>query len=233
MFRRTHAFVAGLCLALIPLSATAEENFGAILQALPGPVPIVTSPSCLTGGADAEAGADPAFLALYTTPFDEAAGKAVLAYLDSAIAAAPGSAVAPPGPDDFGDLTPTQAFTQGYSRLGLDPTNALDVAALYVFVAWAAQQGDVSALASLYDAELAPMKTQMVGGELRCAFLFNMKDNLAAQRNQMIALSGLLIDGMESHSRSDTLDSLAVDARKVFGDQTGGLRLTPRGLVMP
>ena len=49
----------------------------------------------------------------------------------------------------------------------------------------------------------------------------------------MIALTGLLIDGMESHSRSDTLDSLAADARKVFGDQTDGLRLTTRGFVMP
>ena len=233
MFRRTFARVAGLCLALNPLAATAEENFGAILQALPGPVPVVTSPSCLTGGADAEAGADPAFLAEYTIPFDEEAGKAVLAYLDNAIAAAPGSAVVPPGPDDFGGLTPVEAFTQGYSRLGLDPTNALDVASLYVFAAWAAQQGEVSALASLYDAQLTPVKTQMVGGELRCAFLFSVKDDLADQRNQMIALTGLLIDGMESHSRSDTLDSLAVDARKVFGDQTDGLRLTTRGFVMP
>lgn len=225
--------VVGLCLALFPLASAAEENYGAILQALPGPVPIVTSPSCLAGGAATAKGADPAFLAEYSVPFDDAAGKAVLAYLDRAIAAAPGSAVAPPGPDDFEGLPPVEAFTQGYSRLGLDPTNALDVAALYVFAAWAAQQGDVSALASLYDAQLAPVKTQMIGGELRCAFLFSVKDDLAAQRNQMIALTGLLIDGLESHSRSDTLESLAVDARKVFGDQTGGLRLTPRGLVLP
>ncbi len=225
--------VVGLCLGLIPLASAAEEDYGAILRALPGPVPVVTSPSCLTGGADAAAGADPAFLAEYTIPFDEEAGKDVLAYLDKAIAAAPGSAVAPPGADDFEGLPPIEAFTQGYNRLGLDPTNALDVATLYVFSAWAAQQGDVSALASLYDAQLAPVKTQMVGGELRCAFLFSVKDDLAAQRNQMIALTGVLIDGLESHSRSDTLESLAVDARKVFGDQTGGLRLTPRGLVLP
>jgi hypothetical protein len=233
MLRRTHPFVAGLCLALIPLAATAEENFGAILQALPGPVPVVTSPSCLTDGADAEAVADPAFLAEYAIPFDEEAGKAVLAYLDSAIAAAPGSAVAPPGPDDFQGQTPTQAFTKAYSKLGLDPTNVLDVATLYLAAAWAAQKGEVSALVSLDANRLAAVKAQLVGGEQRCAFLIGVKDDLAAQRNQMIALTGILIDGMESHSRSDTLDALAADARKVFADQTDGLRLTERGFVSP
>lgn len=233
MFRRIHALVAGLCLALIPLSATAQENFGAILQALPGPVPVASSPSCLASGSDVASGADAAFLAGYARPFDADAGQAVLDYLAIAIAAAPAAAVAPPGPADFGGQTPTEALTQAYNSLGLDPTNALDVAALYVFLAWAAQQGDVSALAALHADQLAPVKTQMAGGELRCAFLSSMKDNLAAQRNQMIALSGLLIDGMESHSRSNTLDSLAVDARKVFADQTDGLRLTSRGFVLP
>jgi hypothetical protein len=233
MFCRTHALVAGLCLTLVPFASTAEENYGAILQKLPGPVPVVTSPSCLTGGTDAEAGADPAFLAEYTRPFDEDAGKAVLAYLESAIAAAPGSAVAPPGPDDFEGQTATQAFTQAYSSLGLDPANVLDVATLYLSVAWAAQKGEISALMSLDANRLAAVKAQLVGGELRCAFLNGVKDDLAAQRNQMIALTGILIDGMESHSRSDTLDALAADARKVFADQTDGLHLTERGFVSP
>ncbi len=233
MSRRMQSLVAGLCLALIPQASAAEENYGAILRALPGPVPVATSPSCLTAGADAEAGADPSLLAGYETPFDEAAGKAVLAYLDSAIAAAPGSAVAPPGPDDFVGLTPTQAFTQAYSSFGLDPANALDVAALYLVVAWAAQKGDLSVIVLLEADQMAAVKTQLVAGELRCAYLFSVKDDLAKQRNQMIALTGLLIDGMESHSRSGALDDLAAAARDVFGDQIDGLLLTERGFGTP
>ena len=233
MFRRTFARVAGLCLALNPLAATAEENFGVILQALPGPVPVASAPSCLASGADAAAGADPEFLAGYARPFDADAGDAVLAYLSSAIAAAPASAVAPPGPADFGGQTPTEAFTQAYSSLGLDAANALDVAALYLIVAWAAQEGEISVISSLEADQLEAVKTQLVGGDLRCAFLFSVKEDLATQRDQMIALTGLLIDGMESHSRSGTLDGLAVDARRVFGDQIDGLILTRRGFVMP
>jgi hypothetical protein len=224
MSRRMQSLVASLCLALIPQASAAEENYGAILQALPGPVPVASSPSCLTVGADAEAGADPALLAGYATPFDEAAGKAVLAYLDSAIAAAPGSAVAPPGPADFQGQTPTEAFTQAYSSLGLDPANALDVAALYLVVAWAAQKGDLSVIVLLEADQMAAVKTQLVAGELRCAFLFSVKDDLAAQRNQMMALT---------HSRSGTLDGLAADAHNLFADQIDGLLLTNRGFVTP
>ena len=233
MSRKTLSLVVGLCLGLIPLPSAAEENYGAILQALPGPVPVVTSPSCLTGGAATDKGADPAFLAEYSRPFDDQAGKAVVAYLNSAVAAAPGSAVAPVGPDDFDGRTPTEAFAFWYASLGLDPANALDVAALYLMMAWAAQEDQISVLVSLNSYRVAAVKAQLIRAEQRCAFLLSAKDDLAAQRNQMIALTGILIDGMESHSRSDTLESFAADARKLFNDQIGGLLLIERGFVTP
>jgi hypothetical protein len=233
MSRKVLSLAVGLCLALIPLASAAEENYGAILQALPDPVPVVTSSSCLTGGADAPAVADPAFLALYSRPFDDDAGKAVVAYLNSAIAAAPGSAVAPLGPADFDGQTPSQAFALWYSSLGLDPANVLDVAALYLMMAWAAQEDQMSVLVSLNSYRVAAVKAQLIGAEQRCAFLLNAKEDLAAYRNQMIALTGILIDGMESHSRSDTLESFAAAARGVFDDQIGGLLLIERGFVTP
>lgn len=202
----------------------------AAVAALPDRLPLVTTPACLAGAVDAPpVEVDAETLSRYRIAFDEAAASDALDRVARLME--PASGIDPPRAEDLLPDSPAVGISRSYNEFGLDPADVLDVAAFYLLVIWVAQEGDEALVASDPTGILVVLRRQLLAAELRCFVLGKEADDLAATRNEMIALTGLLVEAFEVQGRAGTPDKLGAPLRASLGRQIQGLRLTEAGFV--
>lgn len=230
---RLCVWLAGLMFALAAptLAEDATASYPRLLDNLPGPVPVVTASSCLAGASDDGGSAE--LLDRYTVVFDAAAAQDVLRRIEVLVDAVPTANVPPISAADLGSDSPEISLAKDFRSLGLDPDNALDAAVVYLSVIAIAQSGDLAPLSADGRAIMSVVRAQVIGGEMRCFSLGALGPDLAAARNEMVALTILLMHAIEAQSLQGGVEPLGSVVKKVFGDQISGLTLGPKGFVAP